>query len=353
MAHEIRLHRPGVLHYVVLRAVPKCRRTSGVEEHPQGNRVFHDDDERREFLRRLSSALAVTHVRLHAFCLTDHDVRLVLEPADTPLGKCIQYASTYFAHWINRRRGFVGHLFFARHHAIAVQDRLLLRSVIRHLHRTPLAARAARDLDAYAWSSHRCYLGIDTIPWVTTHRILGMFGLDPSYARSVYHRYVTVRGRPGIQSTMSRSRPPEEFCGGDGMFIRWLTLQLREEQRPATLEQIVQATCQRMRVEEGDLVSPSRVRYLSLARAVVTWYATRSEVATYAQLAAYLRRDPSTLYCGRERYHRAYPELFGVDLEVFLSSAESPFSEKNTRHPRLIDQWKGTRRGRASRGPSG
>lgn len=332
MARQQRIHYPGALHYVVLRA-----------GHDPDGHMFRDDDERREFLLRLSSALAVTRVRLHGFCLTAADARLLLEPSDIPLGKCIQYVCTYFSHWVNRRRRQARHLFYRRYHAVALTDRSLARLVIRHLHRTPMAARIASDWEAYAWSSHGCYLGNDSIPWVTTHRILRVFGLDPSSARGVFRRYLSARSAPRRDTKSLMTKPPEEFCSGDGKFVRWLILQLREDERPATLEQIVQATCQRMRVDRSDLVSTSRVRYLSLARAVVTWHATHSSVATYGQVAAYLNRDPSTLYYGSDRYRRVYPELFALTLEQYLSSSNQPFTGKEMRSPRLIDQWRGVR----------
>jgi putative transposase len=326
MAHAARTHVPGGLAYVVLRT-----KTGAVPGGDAGKCIFLDDAERQEFLRRLPLALDAAHVRLHGFCLTDGDVRLLLEVSDTPLGKCIQHVCSYFAHWANRRRGQAGHLFRQRYRAVPLTDRSIVPDVIRHIHRSALAAGLTRELDDYVWSSHRSYIGAANLPWVTTHRVLGMFGSYTDSARQLYRRYVCARNAPARAIGAPRAEAPEEFVTGDSKFIRWLVNELREDGRPATLEQIIEATCRRMQVAVGDLVSPSRLRRLSLARAVVTWQATRSGVATLVRVAGHFKRDPSTLYDGCERYRPLYPELFGIELAEFLRKATEPLIERRVR----------------------
>ena len=56
----------------------------------------------------------------------------------------------------------------------------------------------------------------------------------------------------------------------------------------------------------------SRQRRLALARALITWYATERGVATLAEVARRLQRDPSTLFVAVERYRMLRPELFNL-----------------------------------------
>jgi putative transposase len=65
-------------------------------------------------------------------------------------------------------------------------------------------------------------------------------------------------------------------------------------------------------VERSEVLSRSRQRRLSLARALITWYATERGVATLAEVARRLERDPSTLFVGVERYRTLRPELFNL-----------------------------------------
>jgi hypothetical protein len=45
---------------------------------------------------------------------------------------------------------------------------------------------------------------------------------------------------------------------------------------------------------------------------LITWYATERGVATLAEVARRLERDPSTLFVGVERYRNLRPELFNL-----------------------------------------
>ena len=53
-------------------------------------------------------------------------------------------------------------------------------------------------------------------------------------------------------------------------------------------------------------------RGLRLTSALITWYATERGVATLAEVARRLHRDPSTLFVAVERYRTLRPELFNV-----------------------------------------
>src|SRR5438477_81690 len=65
-------------------------------------------------------------------------------------------------------------------------------------------------------------------------------------------------------------------------------------------------------LERSEVLSRSRQRRLALARALITWYATERGVATLAEVARRLQRDPSTLFVAVERYRTLRPELFNL-----------------------------------------
>jgi hypothetical protein len=68
-------------------------------------------------------------------------------------------------------------------------------------------------------------------------------------------------------------------------------------------------TC-RLGVDREHVLSNSRQREVTLARALIAWYATERRVATLSEVARYLRRDPSTLSVAVSRYRLCRPELF-------------------------------------------
>ena len=79
-----------------------------------------------------------------------------------------------------------------------------------------------------------------------------------------------------------------------------------------SLDQVIDTVSCTLGVERSEVLSRSRQRRLSLARALITWYATERGVATLAEVARRLERDPSTLFVGVERYRTLRPELFNL-----------------------------------------
>lgn len=302
MPRELRTHIPGAMTYVVLRSA-------------NGAPIFRGDAERHEFFRRLPLTLHKTRSRLHAVCLTDNDVRLLIEVSEVPLGRFVQHLCSYYSRWVHQRREESGNLFHQRYGSVTIEDQSLIPIVIRHIHRSAQTAGMSPDLGSYVWSSYRAYFGREPVVWVTTQ-----YGRSPS-ARS--------RAKRGRDTTWPPQ--PEGYIPGDAEFVRWLTLRQRETVKPATLEEIVAATCSRLQIEERALVSAARARYLSLARALVTWHARRAGVATLTEAALRLHRDPSTLFDGCRRYEKLYPDLFGMGLETFVRSAPGSFSERSVR----------------------
>jgi chromosomal replication initiation ATPase DnaA len=76
------------------------------------------------------------------------------------------------------------------------------------------------------------------------------------------------------------------------------------------LDDIIDSCSREMGVERNAVMSRSRQRKLALTRALVAWRAIESGVATLAEVARKLNRDPSTLSVGIKRYKALRPELF-------------------------------------------
>jgi hypothetical protein len=87
---------------------------------------------------------------------------------------------------------------------------------------------------------------------------------------------------------------------------------MRVHRSSYSLDQVIDTVSCTLGVERSEVLSRSRQRRLSLARALITWYATERGVATLAEVARRLERDPSTLFVGVERYRNLRPELFNL-----------------------------------------
>ncbi len=102
MARLARIVIPGVPHHITQR----------------GNRrlpVFFSDDDRRDYLKLLSSAALQSGTRCLAWCLMDNHVHLILIPADKDgLRATLGEAHRRYTRMINFREGWRGHLFQGR-----------------------------------------------------------------------------------------------------------------------------------------------------------------------------------------------------------------------------------------------
>jgi hypothetical protein len=148
---------------------------------------------------------------------------------------------------------------------------------------------------AYRWSSHRDYLGRRTVPWLDTDFVLGMFGPTVGVARVRYARFMRSYADEDLalfekhESRDTRSLEPElpkvtapaplVFGPGDR----------------ATLEQIAARHCASAGITAAELVSPSRDRRLSRARAAIALEALTAGVACVSSIARYFGRSPSAL----------------------------------------------------------
>ncbi|HTE43346.1 MAG TPA: transposase [Steroidobacteraceae bacterium] len=173
MPRKPRLHVPGGFYHVTLR----------------GN---HQDDLFGTFEDRIilndivAEALPRHGARCHAFCWMTNHLHSSIQVGDTPLGPLMQRIAVRYARYRHKQLGITGHLFERRHGAWLVQTDLYFVTLLRYIHLNPVNAGIVKTAQEYQWSSHRAYLGLDTIPWLTTNFGLSMFGKTEDIARRHY-----------------------------------------------------------------------------------------------------------------------------------------------------------------------
>jgi hypothetical protein len=67
-----------------------------------------------------------------------------------------------------------------------------LRGLVRYVHLNPVRAALVEGPEAYQWSGHRAYLGLDTLPWLTTESVLGHFAKRRATRRQRYAAFVAA-----------------------------------------------------------------------------------------------------------------------------------------------------------------
>jgi len=299
MSRRSRLHVPGGVYYVVQRS-------------NANQPIFTDAADYAIFERLLATMLARCRARVHAFCWEVDAIHLALQVTDMPVGRLMQRLSSQYARRVHRRQGNGGHLFQQRYHSLLIDPDAYLLKLVRFLHHIPVRSGTVRDPNDYALSSQRAYLGMTQIPWLTTSVALRMLAQRPEQARYAYRRLMFETPVVDEGAHFERGCDDDPRVLGDRQFMADIPRHMRVYRSSYSLDQVIDTVSCTLGVERSEVLSRSRQRRLSLARALITWYATERGVATLAEVARRLERDPSTLFVGVERYRNLRPELFNL-----------------------------------------
>ena len=187
-----------------------------------------------------------------------------------------------------------GHLFERRYKAKLVDVDAYFTTLLRYIHMNPVKAGIADNPGDYRWSSHRAYLGAESIPWLTTTFGLSMFSSRLDWARKAYETFVleyvsdeeTLRGL--------ESSDDARVLGTDE-FVSSLPETVHRGTSALSLEQIAEAVCAEFEISVELLRSKSAARYLTPIRLHVLHRSVQERIATLSEVAHFLHRSPSTL----------------------------------------------------------
>jgi REP element-mobilizing transposase RayT len=206
MARKPRVHYPGALYHAILRG-------------NSGQTIFFDDNDRTRFYLLIQEGVERFGHRIHAFCLMTNHVHLAIQIADISLSRILQNLSFRYTRWVNWRRGKTGHLFQGRYKAVLIDADTYLQELTRYIHLNPVQAGMVRETEKYPWSSYRAYLGLETIPWLTTDWVLSQFSKRLSVARRAYMRFIQEGKGGGHQEEYHRGSDTDSRILGDDTFI--------------------------------------------------------------------------------------------------------------------------------------
>jgi putative transposase len=127
--------------------------TRGVAREP----IFHDDEDRRTFLRLLAETGRKHSWRCHVFCLMGTHYHLILETTLARLSGGLHRLNGVYAQLFNRRHGRSGHLFGDRFHAWVVSDDDHLRAACHYVLQNPVRAGLCAKAADWPWSSKQKY----------------------------------------------------------------------------------------------------------------------------------------------------------------------------------------------------
>lgn len=177
----------------------------------KGNRgvpIFIEQPDYEGFLDQLRDFAVECGVRVHAYCLMANHFHLLVEVGEVPVSKLMHRLLFRHARYVNRRYGFRGHLFGDRFWSKLCPYDAYLLELLRYIHLNPVRAGLTEVPESYRWSSHRIYLGLANVPWVST-AMLDLFGGGSHEGAEAFARFV-LGGMPE-PSRAGPSRRPTSF----------------------------------------------------------------------------------------------------------------------------------------------
>lgn len=307
MPRKGRIDFPGALHHVVIRGINLAR-------------IFQDDNDRREFIRRLKIGLEKTGLSCYAWALIPNHVHLLLRTGVQSLTALMRSLLTGYALYFNRRYKRVGYLFQNRYKSILCDEEAYLLQLVRYIHLNPLRAglvSSLQELNRFPWCGHSVLLGQQKASWQDVDSVLGLFASTVSEARKSYLEFVKEgipegkradltgggllrsgggwRSVRGLKKAGARQRGDERILGGSGFVQRALEiaeeqLTKREQRRAAgwDLMSLLDCTASLFDTNSKRILLKRREKAAACARALFAWWATEELGFTITEVADFL-----------------------------------------------------------------
>jgi putative transposase len=313
MPRAARLDHPGAFHHVIAR---------GIERRA----IFVSDDERAEFLDRLSTRVANTGAGLYAWGLMPNHLHLFVSTGTLPLSRFMQGLLGGYVEFFNQRHRRSGHLFQNRFKSTLVEQEHYGLRLVRYIHLNPVRSGlgvSLDELDGYPWTGHAVLLGHRSLAAQNVDFVLQQFGTTVGAARDAYRVFVRAaageRGSDLDGGGLRRSAAGWEAVGrlgrgrerwayderilGRGRFVESVLADVPAiavvgvcaAERERWVACLVECVCQEFGLSAAEL-SRGRSRNAAAARAVLSHVAVRRGGLSLAVVARALGVCPSTIH---------------------------------------------------------
>jgi putative transposase len=150
-------------------------------------RCFRDDDDKAFYAHHLGRLLPEAGCALHAYCLMDNHVHLLLTPDRAECASLLMKGlGQLHAQYFNRRHERTGTLWEGRFRSSLVQSQGYLLTCHRYIELNPVRAGMVVAPRDYPWSSHRGNSGEHEDPLLSPHVEFLQLGCDAGERAAVY-----------------------------------------------------------------------------------------------------------------------------------------------------------------------
>jgi REP element-mobilizing transposase RayT len=328
MPRQARIDAPGALHHIIIR---------GNERRD----IFCDETDCGDFIRRFGHILIDTGTACYAWALLTNHVHLLLRTGSVSLATVMKRLLTGYAQQFNRRYGRVGHLFQNRYKSILCEEDPYFLELVRYIHLNPLRAGMVDtlyQLSRYPWCGHGYLLGTFTNTWQDSDYVLAQFGKTQKQAQKQYLSFINdgfnqgqrleltggglVRSYGGWQVVKEHLKKGVRVKGderilGSSSFVERVLKQAEERMEQKAqfvrngigIDQILKRVSEYYGFDASDLLSASRNRRISEARALVCYGAVRVAGFSGQHVASCLQISPSAVCKAANRGSYSFRKL--------------------------------------------
>lgn len=293
MARLSRLHIPGGWYFLTLRG------------HRDRN-LFPRPPLRWLFEQTIAEAASQTRMRVHAFCLLDTRVRLLVEITNIPVSDFMQLVSSRYARALRNTIAPSGRLFRDRQDVLLFDANRYFLDLLCAVHLEPVRSGIVPTPHEYLWSSHRDYLG--SYPGHQPRTWL----LGPrSLVCNEYRQLIASCAHDPPDPDTFEPHANDSRILGDDAFLSSVTLRAAQSTRNPALEQLTDEICRTNQVTLEALRSPCQSRTLSIARGLIASRALRLRTASLTEIARHLNRSVSAVARSAQRYDSSFTRCGG------------------------------------------
>ncbi len=198
-----------------------------------GSPIVQDDEDRARLLHEVRTASLGGVMRVHAYALMPDHLHLVLTVDQTAvISASLQAVGRSYVRYFNRRHGRSGTLWEGRYRSTLLEPAAWVLPCLRYVEQNPVRAGLAPTAEAYAWSSHRHWVGLANESWLSPASDYWALGNTPYERQERWHRW--CQDEPSaLELTQLRRHVHSGWPLGAAAFIDGLEDQLGSRQRPA------------------------------------------------------------------------------------------------------------------------
>jgi putative transposase len=196
MSRPLRIEYEGAWYHVMNR---------GRQSEP----IFRTPDDYLMFIDILRESAELWDIRISAYCLMANHYHLLIQTPRGNLSRSMRHINGIYTQRFNRVHGLDGPLFRGRYKSLIVEGDSYLLQLVRYIHKNPLTAGVADNLNDYPWSSHKAYVSVrDKSDWLHRDFILSLFGSENSKGLTAYKNFMALEDSKSLSRWMEGKKWP-------------------------------------------------------------------------------------------------------------------------------------------------